>query len=449
MKKRSKIIVGLLVLIIALGGFLGLANRAEQVAKPRRTRILFYHEMNGPAAAALTSLVKEYNQRQDKYEVVAEYQGSYNEAVEKFINTHHTSVSPAVFQSMDISTAQIAKSGYTTPIQHFINQDHYPQKQISQAARSYYSYKGKQLAMPFNVSQPVLFYNKTLFHKYHVADLPLQPSYAAVMHAAQELYANSHHQVKGISVEPYSWLFEEFLANANAPLTDQENGHSGSPSHFLLNSQAAEQTMAWLQKLNQNGIMINYGYSSNSDTNEIGGFLAHKIGMFMQTSSQLVQLQNGNQDQIGVCYYPHLSGHRPNGVAIGGAALWISNDHSQKVQAGAWNFIKFLLSPKTQAKWAVKTGYIAANNQAIKEPTLRHYFAHDPAARIASQQLRATKANNYNSGTFVQALPQDRLQIQNMMDRVYEGANVSQNLQATNHELSEQLQQINLADHQK
>lgn len=449
MQKRSKILVGLLILIIILLGLFSFNNRAKQEVRPERTRILFYHEMNGPAAAALTSLVKEYNRSQNKYQVVAEYQGSYNEAVEKFINTHHTSVSPAVFQSMDISTAQIAKSGYTTPIQKFVKQDHYPIQQISQAARSYYSYKGQQLAMPFNVSQPVLFYNKTLFHQYHVADLPRQPSYADITRAAQELYANSHHQVKGISVEPYSWLFEEFLANAGSPLTNKKNGHQADPDHFLLTSEAAKRTMAWLQKLNQSGVMINYGYSSNSDTNEIGGFLAHKIGMFMQTSSQLVQLQNDNQDQIGVCYYPHLTGHRPNGVSIGGAALWISNDHSKKVQAGAWDFIKFLLSPKTQAKWAVKTGYIAANNRAVKEPLLRNYFAHDEVARIAGEQLRATKANNYNSGTFIQALPQDRLQIQNMMDRVYDGGNVSQNLSATNHELSQQLQEINLANHNK
>lgn len=448
MKNRSKFITVVLILIVILAGFFSFSAHVRQVARPERTRILFYHEMNGPAAAALTSLVNEYNHSQNKYQVVAEYQGSYNEAVEKFINTHRTSVSPAVFQSMDISTAQMAKSGYITPIQHFIKKDNYPEQQISQAARSYYAYKGRQLAMPFNVSQPVLFYNKTLFRRYHVANLPLQPSYADVTRAAQELYAHSHHQVKGISVEPYSWLFEEFLANADAPLTNRQNGHLGNSNHFCLNSKAAQKTMTWLQKLNQSGIMINYGYSSNSDTNEIGGFLAHKIGMFMQSSSQLVQLQNGNSDQIGVCYYPHLTGHKSNGVAIGGAALWISNDQPKKVQAGAWDFIKFLLSPKAQAKWAVKTGYIAANKRAANEPILKRYFAHDPAARVAIQQLKATKANNYNSGTFIQALPQDRLQIQNMMDRVYDGANIAQNLRATNHELSQQLQQINLANRQ-
>lgn len=442
MKRRYPIIAILITLLLACFSFY---QNNKQVPQ-KRTTILFYHEMNGPAAASLNGLVKEYNRSQNKYKVVAEYQGSYNEAVEKFINTHNTKVSPAVFQSMDISTAQLAQSRYTIPIQRFINRSHYDQSQISQAARSYYSYRGKLMAMPFNVSQPVLFYNKTLFKKYHVANLPLKPSYADVERAARQLYTNSQHKVKGISVEPYSWLFEEFLANDNAPLASGKNGHEAAANKFTFNHEAAAGAMSWLQRLNQSGIMVNYGYSSNSDTNEIGGFLARKIGMFMQTSSQLVQLQSGGHDQVGVCYYPHQTGKPANGVSIGGAALWISSDHSQKVQHGVWDFIRFLLSPKIQAQWAVETGYIAANNRSANSRYLREYFKRDPQAKVATEQLRATRPDAYNSGSFITGLPQDRIQIQNMMDRIYDGGSVHRNLQQTNNELTKQLQQVNLAD---
>ncbi len=80
-----------------------------------RIQITFWHEMTGPAQVQLTKFVKEFNQSQHKYTVVPQFEGNYNEAVQKILNTHGTSASPAVFQSMDISTSQIYSSGYTTP----------------------------------------------------------------------------------------------------------------------------------------------------------------------------------------------------------------------------------------------------------------------------------------------------------------------------------------------
>lgn len=444
MKRRLRLFI-IIILVLLLGiGYLSRSNNSSQGSS--RTTILFYHEMNGPAATALNQIVKQYNHSQKRYRVVAQYQGSYNEAVEKFINTHNTSVSPAIFQSMDISTAQIAKSGYITPIQHFMDQDHYRKGQIFKAARSFYAYQGRQLSMPFNVSQPVLYYNKTLFHRYHVADLPLRPTYGEVARAAKELYHNSHHQVKGISVEPYGWLFEEFLANNGAYLTNKKNGHAGTANRFTLTSPAAIKAMNWLQDLNRSNCLLDYGQGNNAEANEMAGFMAHKIGIFLQSSTQLIQIENDNHDQIGVCFYPHEDGQRANGVAIGGASLWISNDHSHKVQEGAWQFIKYLDSPSVQAKWAVKTGYIPVNNQSAKSEYLKKYYARDPAARIAGLQLKETKPNNYNSGTFIPGLLQDRIQVQNMMDRIYEGGDVRSDLRNTGRDLSQQLQHANLAD---
>lgn len=445
MKKKFKI--WLIILFVLCAGFFALGKANQQQSRPKRTTILFYHEMNGPAATALNELVNEYNHSQKKYRVVAEYQGAYNEAVEKFINTHNTKVSPAIFQSMDISTAQIARSGYITPIQHFMDRDHYHAGQIFKAARAFYSYHGQQLSMPFNVSQPVLYYNKTLFRRYNIHFLPLQPSYAQVTRAAKQLYGRSHHRIKGISVETYGWLFEEFLANNGAPLTNQENGHTGRASRFVLNNHAAVVTMKWLQKLNKSGILLDYGQGNTAEANEMAGFMAHKIGMFLQSSTQLVQIEQGNHDQIGVCFYPHAPEVKANGVAIGGASLWISNDHPSRVQKGAWQFIKFLDSPTAQARWAAKTGYIAVNNRSSKSKYLQHYLDRHPAARIAAQQLRTTHPNNYNSGAFIPGLLQDRIQVQNMMDHIYEGADVAPDLQSTAHDLSRRLQEANLADH--
>lgn len=94
---------------VALGAafsIMAFAANPANVSASERTKIVFWHEMTGPAQVELKRLVNEFNKHQDKYEVEAEFEGDYNEAVQKILNTHGTDASPAVFQAMDISSAQ-------------------------------------------------------------------------------------------------------------------------------------------------------------------------------------------------------------------------------------------------------------------------------------------------------------------------------------------------------
>lgn len=441
MKKFFKS-AGLLIVTLLLA----LISVSPTAFASKRTTIVFWYEMSGPSAKEIEKLAHDYNRSQNRYRVVPEFQGSYNEAVEKFLNTHGTKASPALYQSMDISTAQIAGSHYTVPVQKFVDRDHYQINQISPIARSFYSHNGKLLSMPFNVSQPVLYYNASLFKKYHVKALPLDPSYHDVGTAARQLYSRSHHHVKGLSVTPYGWLFEEFYANANAPFTDHANGHKGVPTRINYQSQVGVTTMRWLQKLSRQGVLINYGSGNNAFTNEIAGFMAGKVGMFLQSSSDLTQLEQGHHDQIGVCYYPHPDGQKANGVSIGGASLWIGNDKSARTQQGAWDFVKYLMKPSVQAEWQVKTGYLAINHQALRQTNLQNYLHRHPEAKVPLQQLNRTRPNNNNSGIYMDNLNQERTVTQGMMNHVYNGASVTHSLKSVEHQMDQSIRKTNHAN---
>ncbi len=212
-EKKSLIQQKLLKIMAALLVIWGLNLIFPNVAlaQSNRTKIVFWNEMTGPAQTQLNEFVKEFNQSQSKYQVVSQFEGNYNEAVQKILNTHGTDASPAVFQSMDISTSQIYHSGYTTPVQKFIDEDNYDISKIFSVARAFYSQNGKLLSMPFNTSQPVLYYNATLLKKYHITPPPTDPSYSNITRVATQLYQRSHKEVKGISVEIYGWLFEQFF----------------------------------------------------------------------------------------------------------------------------------------------------------------------------------------------------------------------------------------------
>ncbi|MCC7666139.1 ABC transporter substrate-binding protein [Liquorilactobacillus satsumensis] len=411
-----------------------------------RIQITFWHEMTGPAQVQLTKFVKEFNQSQNKYTVVPQFEGNYNEAVQKILNTHGTSASPAVFQSMDISTSQIYSSGYTTPVQKFITADNYDVSKISAVARAFYSKNGQQLSMPFNTSQPVLYYNATLLKKYGITPPPVDPSYSDITCVAQQLYERSGKKVKGLSVEIYGWLFEQFLANAGESLANNQDGHAGTPTAVNFTGTAATTTMKWIQENIKHGSFMNYGSGTSASANEMAGFLSGKLGMFLQSSADISQLTAGMKDQLGITYYPHPDGQKSNGVSIGGASLWISNDKSTTVQRGAWEFIKYLMKSQNQAAWQAATGYLALNKDSQNEPVLQKLYQKTPAAKIPSQQLARTTPNNTNSGIFMQGLIQERTITQTAMEQIYNGKSVTSALQDAEKQMNSYVQTTNKAN---
>jgi sn-glycerol 3-phosphate transport system substrate-binding protein len=448
MRKLSKhwgdLLKALAVLVTIFG--IGWSSPKIANAQTNRTKVVFWNEMTGPAQEQLNDFVKEFNESQTKYQVVSQFEGSYNEAVQKILNTHGTDASPAVFQSMDISTSQIYHSGYTTPVQKFIDEDNYDISKISSVARAFYSQNGKLLSMPFNTSQPVLYYNATLLKKYHITPPPTDPSYSDITRVATQLYQRSHKKVKGISVEIYGWLFEQFLANAGESMANKDDGHSGTPTKVDFTSSGAIKTMTWIQELIKSGAFMNFGSGSSASTNEMAAFLSGKIGMFLQSSADLSQLTAGTKDKLGITYYPHPDGQKSNGVAIGGASLWISNDKSTTVQRGAWEFIKFLMKAENQAKWQVATGYLALNKDSQNEPVLKKLYAKTPAAKVPGEQLSKTTPNNTNSGVFLQGLIQERTLVQTAMDQIYNGSNIKKSLKEAENSMNSYIKSNNLAN---
>lgn len=439
--KRYWQVVGLAVIVILGFSVFGYA-RTQVHAASGRTKIVFWHEMKGPGQKQLNSFITAFNKSQTKYEVVPQFQGSYNAVIQKIMNTHGTTASPAVFQSMDISSSQMYHSGYTVPVQKFIDRDNYDISQISSVARGVATRNNKLLAMPFNTSQTTLFYNAGLLKKYGIKPLPVSPSYSDISRVSSQLYQKSNHKIKGMSVEAYSWLFEQFLSNANEKFANHHDGHVGIADKVKFTGPVAIESMKWLQGRVKAGDFMNYGNSKN----EMAAFLSGKLGLFMQTSADTSLLIKGLGKDLGVTYYPHPDGVKPNGISVGGASMWIANDKSATVQEGAWQFIKFLVSAQTQAKWEKATGYLAINNKATQEPVLKQLYAKYPMTKIPGDQLKSAKANYTNSGIFVDGVVAARALIENAMQQIYAGKDVKQSLQTAENSYNKVLKSTNRAN---
>ena len=69
------------------------------------------------------------------------------------------------------------------------------------------------------------------------------------------------------------------------------------------------------------GTFANYG--TNYD-NMVAGFLAGDVAMFLQSSACSRDVIDNATFEVGVAFLPHPEAEERQGVAIGGASLWMS-----------------------------------------------------------------------------------------------------------------------------
>ncbi|QVI34640.1 ABC transporter substrate-binding protein [Lacticaseibacillus chiayiensis] len=431
MKTTYKKIIALIAAIAVILGlvfFLTEQHKTEAAADNGRTTITFWHSMNGPNEKVLEKLVDQFNKSQTKYTVKPIYAGSYELSIMKYANTVGSNVSPDLIQTDQANQSMMIGLKSTIPVQKFIDRDHYDLSQLYPGVTAAYKINGKLASMPFNSSSSVMYYNKSLFEKYGIPDLPMSPTYSDITNAAVALTKKSKGAVKGMTLQIYGWLPEELVANQDALVVNHENGREAMATKATLNSPAMVKSMNWLQDVIKQGAFQNFGTGSAAGNNQSAAFLAQKVGMFMQSSAMLGQLKKNAKFKYGITFTPHPDGTKANGVAIGGASLWITKDKPTAVQDGAWQFMKYLMTPKAQAAWQLGTGYFAVNQKANKVKTLADAIKKNPALAVPIEQLNQGKINAATAGAFFSNIQQERQNVELAMQQIYDGTDVKKAL---------------------
>lgn len=70
---------------------------------------------------------------------------------------------PDIIQVYEIGSKFMIDSKMITPVQQFIDADKFDLSQLEPNITRYYTIDGKLNAMPFNTSNPILYYNKDAF----------------------------------------------------------------------------------------------------------------------------------------------------------------------------------------------------------------------------------------------------------------------------------------------
>src|SRR4051812_41825731 len=131
------------------------------------TEIMWWHAMSGELGKQLEKLAADFNASQSDYRIVPAYKGNYTETVTAAIFAFRSRSQPAIVQVNEIATAtMMAAQGAIYPVFELMRDEKEafsPAAYLPAITGYYADVAGNLLSFPFNVSTPILYYNKDLF----------------------------------------------------------------------------------------------------------------------------------------------------------------------------------------------------------------------------------------------------------------------------------------------
>ncbi|BAD41164.1 glycerol-3-phosphate ABC transporter substarate-binding protein [Symbiobacterium thermophilum IAM 14863] len=413
-----------------------------EIQPGERVKVTFWHAMGGVAGEAVQRLVDQFNSSQDKVEVEAVYQGTYDDALQKLRAAG--SDGPTIMQVYEIGSRFMIDSGMITPMQNFVDADGFSIDDFEPNILGYYTFDGRLYSMPFNTSTPIVYYNKDAFREAGLDPERPPRTFEEFKEYARKLTVTQGGETRyGASIALYGWFFEQFLAVQGAHYVDNDNGRSARATKAIINSPEGERFVTWLKEMVDEGVAINLGRRT-ADTQ--AAFSSGQVAMTLDSTAALGNILNGVGDkfEIGTAFLPRPEGAAEGGVIIGGASLWITNTKPLKEQWAAWEFVKWLTTPEVQAEWSIATGYFPVRKAAYDQQILKDWHAQRPQFTTAIEQLRASPLSTVTQGAVIGTFPQARQIVEAAMESVVLGqATAAEALNAAAAEITKGIEDYN------
>lgn len=368
------------------------------------TKITFWHSMGGVNGEAITYLVDQFNtENQFGIQVEAQYQGSYDDAINKLKSAQMGNMGADLVQIYDIGTRFMVDSGWVVPMQQLINSDGWDETQVEPNIAAYYTVDNTLYSMPFNSSTPILYYNKDMFDKAGIVEIPT--SFAGIESIGDDLL-NIGGADEVISLSIYGWFFEQFTCKQQLDYVDNGNGRTGAASAVTFDSNgAAINTLTAWKSLYDKGYAPNVGRGGDAG---LADFSSGKSAITLGSTASLKQILNdvNGKFEVGTAYFPKVNDTDKGGVSIGGGSLWALDNEDVTKQQATWEFVKFLVSAESQAYWNAQTGYFPVTLAAHNEPVFKENIAQYPQFETAINQLHDSTPKS--AGALLSVFPEAR-----------------------------------------
>ena len=402
--------------------------------------LTFWHGMNGPLATELQALTDAYDASQSKVHVTL-IEGSYEETIDKYLQAGQDS-RPDLVQMPEYMVQTMVDTQSVVPVEACMKSSNFDVSAFLPTGLGAYATQGVQWSMPFNISNPVLFYNKKMFVAAGL-DPEKPPVSLDDLRADSQAIVDSGAAKYGIALDTGfdsggGWYIEQWFAKAGEFYTDNQNGRSARATKVLYNNAAGQSLLTFMQSMLTDGLAVNVGDNTSGfdDLLKLAD-KAEPAAMTFATSAAIgpvIAVLGGGQfpqitnADVGVAAMPGPGG-KP-GALVGGAALWVVDSGDDARTAATWDFVTYLTQAQQQSTWASATGYVPVRTDALTLDPLKTTLATDPRFKVPYDQLLSSPHAPTSAGPIVGPLREVRSVTAQAVAAIFGGADVATSLAA-------------------
>ena len=366
--------------------------------------IEFWHAMTRANKDELERLTSEFNESQDKVHVNLSESASYQDNITRYRAVLGTDDAPQLVQVEDTGLQLMIDSQTVLPAAACVAADDYDTSDHIARVVSYYTVQDVLWPMPFNVSNPIVYYDKALFEKAGL-DPEEPPRTLDDLRADAQAIVDSGAAPYGLAFKIHPWILEQWMAMADHPYVNHGNGREERADAVAFGDDLGLELFTWLKDMYDDKLLLNTGGADGNIDHYLAignGEAAMTLDSAAALGTIFQLLGSGQFADVELGAGPMAGPESANGgPLVGGAALYITTTGTPEQQAAAYEFAKFLNEPQSQAEWAAATGYIPIRKSATELEPLVGAWADQPALRVAYDQLLGGSETEATAGPVI------------------------------------------------
>jgi sn-glycerol 3-phosphate transport system substrate-binding protein len=271
--------------------------------------------------------------------------------------------------------------------------------------RDYYTLGDEVWGIPWNTSNPILFYNKDMFRAAGLDPETPPRTFDDMREMCGVLMSADLNLSSCITWPMVAWFAEQWVVMQGGLLANNDNGRSARATEVYYNSTEMLRVVEWWQEMMGLGY-FSYSGSRDNYRAELVPFGTKRVAMSISSSgalSNVVDLTSGGLFalDLGVGPLPIPDENATNGVTVGGASLWITDGHSDEELKAAADFIFFLTNTENDIRWYQGSGYFATRQSSVQQLEDMGWFEANPFYAVAINQLLGSQINIATAGPII------------------------------------------------
>lgn len=385
--------IGILIVILPLLVFSS-CNKRKQETTDGKVVIVFWHSFVSSTVPALNDLIKLFEEEHPSIKINAQYVPTGDALVQKLVTAVQSNTAPDISWIHSDFLDKLVEGHAIYPMDNFIKgKNGLSEEEIDDifpASLLAGTWHDTLYAMPMEATSLALLYNRGLFKKAGLDPNHPPKDWKELEDFAKKLTVDTDGDGK---TDQYGFFVPVFPASGDlniwmvlqwSPFLWQAGGEeiTDAQDQVLFNSEAGVKALTLWKNLYDALDFGKFGLTHDM------AFASEKAAMVLDGPWDLPRYRQMKNIDWAVAPLP--AGPVKRATYIAGEQLTIFKQSKHPDEA--WEFVKWVIQPRVQAMFSMKSGYLPIRKSVLQLQEYQNYLVTDPALKAFVDQMSVGQA---------------------------------------------------------